>query len=801
MHGFVDDRSERLLPGIEAAIDVGVRAIPPLWPLASSVAVNPYLGQAAEPLEVAAVRLARAAGAPVTMPRRWYAERLADGRIDDRDLGAALTASRWPGKPTNVATLKGELGVHQLAPRPVPTVADLAAAVSGIDWPGIVADRIGHWAAGYFDEGQALWRAHRDRGAYASWRETALHDLTPETLGLPGFARFVAAAPETARGALARSVATLDVGDEAFAGLFTRALTTLGGWAQCARFRHFEAELAGTGDDTALDLLAIRLVWEEALFTRYRDAIEADWRAACVAHAAPLTPSHDQHLDAILQHAAELGGQRDLIHRLSSADPVPVTEPPIIQAAFCIDVRSEVFRRALEATDPRVRTLGFAGFFGLAAAHRRFASDVVERRLPVLLNPAVTSIAGSSADANADLARRAVARAARAWGRFKLAAVSSFAFVEAAGPVYLLKLMRDALGAAAAKSDDPPPQLDPPLSVQAQVDAAETILRAMSLAQGFARLVLIVGHGAQVANNPHASALQCGACGGFSGEVNARLLAGLLNTAPVRSGLAKRGILIADTTRFVAALHDTTADIVTLYVADQDLTQHRDDLTHAQTLLQRAGRTARAERAPRLPHAGGEATVLARARDWAETRPEWGLAGARAFIAAPRERTAGRSFAGQAFLHDYDWRADPGFAVLELILTAPVVVASWISLQYYGSAVAPALFGGGNKLLHNVTGGMGVVEGNGGLLRGGLPWQSVHDGRALMHDPLRLTVCVEAPRGAIEDILARHDHVRALFDNRWLHLLLLDDGGKVAWRYIAMADWQAIVADRTEVFA
>ena len=27
---------------------------------------------------------------------------------------------------------------------------------------------------------------------------------------------------------------------------------------------------------------------------------------------------------------------------------------------------------------------------------------------------------------------------------------------------------------------------------------------------------------------------------------------------------------------------------------------------------------------------------------------------------------------------------------LELILTAPVVVASWISLQYYGSALAPA---------------------------------------------------------------------------------------------------------------
>lgn len=129
--------------------------------------------------------------------------------------------------------------------------------------------------------------------------------------------------------------------------------------------------------------------------------------------------------------------------------------------------------------------------------------------------------------------------------------------------------------------------------------------------------------------------------------------------------------------------------------------------------------------------------------------------------------------------------------MLELILTAPVVVASWISLQYYGSAVAPALFGGGNKLLHNITGGIGVVEGNGGVLRGGLPWQSVHDGTTLMHEPLRLAVCIEAPCHAIDAILTKHAGVRALFDNRWLHLLALDDGGQVAWRYAGIGRWQS----------
>lgn len=143
-------------------------------------------------------------------------------------------------------------------------------------------------------------------------------------------------------------------------------------------------------------------------------------------------------------------------------------------------------------------------------------------------------------------------------------------------------------------------------------------------------------------------------------------------------------------------------------------------------------------------------------------------------------------------MHDYQWRRDDGFGVLELIMTAPVVVASWISLQYYGSSVAPDLFGGGNKLLHNVIGGIGVVEGNGGTLRAGLPWQSVHDGSALVHEPLRLSVCIEAPVEAMTAILEKHANVRALFDNRWLHLFALDEAGQLAWRYAGNLAWEEV---------
>lgn len=768
-------------------------AIPPVWPLASSVAVNPYLGQAELGLAETAALLARVSGAPVTMPRDWYQERIAVGTVTDADLDAAWAAASPSRRPGSAAILKSAALQPAEQPAALQTVADLAADVSGIDWAGVIAERFGAWCGGFFDEGQALWAAPHGKGAYAAWQAVATHDLTPEIVGLRGFAAFVADAPESAAVAIERAVMRLGLTPAALPTYFHRLLISLGGWAQYARFQLWQAGLAGRDDATITDLLAIRLLWEEALFVQYEAQIGAAWAETIAAHAQPVEPSEAQIIDAILQEACERAAQRDLAQTFASLQVSAASQPPLLQAAFCIDVRSEVYRRALESIDPRIQTLGFAGFFGLTASHRRFGSDVAEHRLPVLLNAGLSSRSGGYADESADLTLRYRERATRAWGRFKLAAVSSFAFVEATGPVYIAKLVRDALGLYGNEApNDPAPQPDPAIDLPTRVGMATSILRAMSLTDKFAPLVLLVGHGANVVNNPHASGLHCGACGGYSGEVNARLLAALLNEPEVREGVAQEGIAIPAETMFVGALHDTTTDAIFLYSQDYPSSSHAADLARAEVWLSAAGVIARTERALRLPRASGEGSIAQRSRDWSETRPEWALAGCKAFIAAPRPRTLGKNMHGRAFLHDYDWRQDKGFGVLELIMTAPVVVASWISLQYYGSTVAPDLFGGGNKLLHNVIGGVGVVEGNGGALRPGLPWQSVYDGNALAHEPLRLSVCIEAPRAAMTDILERHPGVRALFDNRWLYLFALDDEGRMAWRYSGDLGWESM---------
>jgi hypothetical protein len=785
------------LTTLETIVTAAGRQIPPLWPLTAQVAVNPYLGQAHERLAEAGARLGRTGGGTTSMPRQWYLQRLDTGKITDTDLAEALAASPYDSRPADVEALKDAARQPRPEPRPLPTVADLSITASGIDWPGVIADRVGNWASSYFDAGQALWVAPQDRPAWTAYRMHATHDITAEIIGLKGFAAFVADAHASPLDAIARAVRRLGLDEASLETYFHRLLLSLGGWSQLARYRLWRAELAAGEDSSLIDMLAIRLLWEEALYTRFEKDIAETWAETREALATPVVPGKADIIDEIMQEAAERANQRSLADTL--AEPAYSTRAtrPRLQAAFCIDVRSEIFRRALERVDPSIRTLGFAGFFGMFTSHRRFASDVEEMRLPVLLNPVYGSCATAPEAAKADTDSRLAARALRAWGRFKLAAVSCFAFVEAMGPVYAAKLLRDALGLKPTPvPNDPKPRFEPELDLPARIGAAETVLRAMSLTDGFAPVVLLVGHGANVVNNPHASGLHCGACGGYSGEVNSRLLAGLLNDRQVRAGLAERGIRIPDDTLFVAGLHDTTTDAVALYARDTDTSKHAADLREIRVWLDAAGTMTRAERALRLPRAAHGDDVPGRARNWAEVRPEWALAGCRAFIAAPRARTAGRDLGGRAFLHDYDWEPDRdnGFPVLELIMTAPVVVASWISLQYYGSTVAPDAFGSGNKLLHNVVGGIGVVEGNGGNLRGGLPWQSVHDGEDYVHEPLRLSVCIEAPRDALTDILRRHDEVRELFDNRWLHLFTLDEAGRMALRYAGGLAWTAVGA-------
>jgi uncharacterized protein YbcC (UPF0753/DUF2309 family)/NADH:ubiquinone oxidoreductase subunit 5 (subunit L)/multisubunit Na+/H+ antiporter MnhA subunit len=810
---------------VRASVERVTQAHAPVWPLRAFVAVNPYLGMVDRTFAEAAATLARVAGARTTMPREFYLEALESGRIRRRHLDAALAEAALHHGRSALPADTPELLARVRTPaepsvvEPLPTVADVVGALAGRDWSHVVTERVGAWAATYFDAGQASWRSPwRGEPAYRAWLAEASHDRTPEILGARGFRALVARLPRDADGAIATAIERLAIPASAVDTYLQRLLASIGGWAAYARHQVWDRELRGETDGVVEQLLAVRLAWEVALVEAFRHLGSAEaWARARAALTAPVQTPPDLAVDLVLQAAYEKAWQDDLTGKLPGPGIAIRTDRPSVQAVFCIDVRSEIFRRAFEALDPRHETIGFAGFFGFPLEYVPLGQEGGAAQCPVLLPPAAKVAETVLGESDGEAARVAESRvhrrrASQAWRSFKSGAIACFSFVGPVGLAYAPKLVTDALGLTRpvphpsrdgigrAVSQRLGPHLVPRidhrsrmgLTDEQQVQMAEGLLRGMSLTSGFARLVMLTGHGSTTVNNPHAAGLDCGACGGHTGEANARVAAAVLNDRAVRAGLAERGIFLPDDTVFLGCLHDTTTDEVRIFDRDAVPATHARDLERLEAKLAEAGAHSRRRRAPRLGErddAVGEAKILARSRDWSQVRPEWGLAGCAAFIVAPRQRTAGVDLAGRSFLHSYDWRADAGFGVLELVMTAPMVVGSWISLQYYASTVDNRVFGCGNKVLHNVVGTVGVLEGNGGDLRTGLPWQSVHDGRNLVHEPLRLNVLIEAPVEAMNGVLVKHPSVRALVDNGWLHLYALGDEGQVTHRYTGGLTW------------
>ncbi|MEM7710333.1 MAG: putative inorganic carbon transporter subunit DabA, partial [Pseudomonadota bacterium] len=470
-----------------AAAEGAVRQIPPAFPLTATVAVNPWLGQSEQSREDAATRMARTTGARIARPRPELAAMIEDGRIHVDELVAAASALGMEAEALRAAAFRPAERVD-----PLPTVADLAAEATGTGWPDFVAERIGLWAATHYDRGQALWPAPSG-GAFASWRAFAMRDLTPGLFGLPGLPARIAALPDEPRLAFAAACEVLALDPAAAPLYFHRLLATLDGWAQMVRGRGWLAERDGGEDGDAFTLLTVRFLWDVALLEAYPD-LALPWANAQAAYAASIEPVEDQRIDMALQEAADRSAERRLAAIFAEPRRAATKTRPAIQAAFCIDVRSEIFRRALESADDGVETIGFAGFFGLAVTHHAAASDTKEVRGPVLLAPGLA--ADARIPAADDLSGRIRARSVRAWNRFKMATVSAFAFVEAAGPLYVAKLIRDALGQRKDAPDPPPPHLG--MAADDRPDAAAGILRAMSLTSNFAPVVLIAGHGARV---------------------------------------------------------------------------------------------------------------------------------------------------------------------------------------------------------------------------------------------------------------------------------------------------------------
>ncbi|HSE58071.1 MAG TPA: DUF2309 domain-containing protein, partial [Nitrospiraceae bacterium] len=593
--------------------------------------------------------------------------------------------------------------------------------------------------------------------------------------------------------------------------------------------------------------------------------------------------------------AQELAHQRTIVQQLTASlshdggqqgdDRPPVR--PLAQFAFCIDVRSEIFRRHLEQRGG-YDTYGFAGFFGLPVAYRALGADSSMDLCPVLLKAKhIIREIPRTYQGEAALRHKSSVRMVKAGhGLFqdlKHNVITPYVMVEAIGWFFAVPLLGKTLfprgyhrlttrlqhqlipTVATTLTVDKLPTTEAeemvaveqrmqiarwlrlrfqisgsPLSAdrlealrrqalgldhewisapgtlgrllglstteehtsleQLRMDCritprgtaarlnritqtgftlseqayyVETSLRLMGMTESWSRLVILCGHGSTSENNPYESALDCGACGGSHGLPNARAFAMIANRPQVRDLLAKRGLVIPSDTHFLAALHDTTTDRVRIADLEDVPPTHRKELARVLEDVHETGSLAAGERGVALTAvAGGNhrpaslKEVQLRSTDWAQVRPEWGLARNSVFIIARRRLTQGIDLQGRAFLHSYDYRPDRDGKLLEIIMTAPLIVAQWINMEYYFSTVAPDVYGSGSKVYHNVTGRLGVMTGGQSDLRMGLPVQTVmKDGRPY-HEPLRLTAVIEAPRDRIMAIITRQALLTRLFNNQ-----------------------------------
>jgi uncharacterized protein YbcC (UPF0753/DUF2309 family) len=803
----------------------------PYWPLTAFVAVNP-LGGLTEHAFTDATAAARGwFGARTHLPIEAYRAEHARGTVTDADLDRAILrhdpslADRQP------------LDLGDLRMDPVDLVRwDLLHGPVAAPLPprtgGTVADALDEiltgWCAAFVDEAHTPWpMPDRDQGFYRSWLAVAGADRRlAAVIGRDARAR-LAALPDDPAELLALVLHHRGVSDDdRIAAVRTWILRTPG-WAGFARWCDQWAPEDRKGVRLRmLDLAAVRAAMDH-LAPEQLDLSAPDVDAAPDSATAPL----DRRVDAV---AAAVGGnQRDAVAAILGsiddddraaiwlaahewnyrdrllarlAGPVGPTDEarPEAQLVFCIDVRSEGFRRQLEALGA-YETYGFAGFFGVPVRWRPLGSPVSQARCPVLVTPRHEVAEVAVDDDVAYLsACSATAGLHDAFYAAKGGIASPFALAESAGwfagPIAAARTLApprtslDTSGAAKRpwwKPFGAAPRTAPVvddvtgvavgagLSLEERTLFAEAIVTTIGLAE-YAPVVVLCGHGSETVNNPHASSLDCGACGGAPGGASARIAVAILNDAQVRAGLVERGITIPDDTWFVAAEHDTTADLVTVLDRESIPADARARVDALQRHLDVAGERNALDRAQRLP--GSATRVRDRGRDWAQVRPEWGLAGNASFIIAPRSMTAGHDLKGRSFLHSYVAERDPDGVALETIMTAPLVVAQWISSQYYFSTVEPEIFGAGDKMLHNPVGGIGVVVGQSGDLAVGLPMQSVMLGEQRAHDPLRLLAVVQAPLDRIEGIILRNSGLRQLVEGEWIHVVARESDND-AWSF------------------
>lgn len=747
------------------SIDEASKVIGKTWPLYSFVTSNPLSGYEQTAFETAVETASSLLSTNMFPEAALFRQAWEQGEISEDVVMALLLESGYKEAP---AVYLQQMESHK--------------ETIGKNKNHVLDGLMAKWLSAFMDEGLAEWEMPgKEAGFYKAWRQLAAYD---QELGIAS----VKDIPESASEALWEVLKHQN--EEEYTLIFTYHLASLPGWTGYINYRSESNSLWQQAYPiTMQDYLAVRLFIADQL------------KLAIVPESTVNDASSDlKSIQHIWLKAWESSWQQKLVglleqQKLILAVEKTVKKVPEAQMAFCIDTRSEAIRRHVESKG-NYETFGYAGFFGIAMDYSNLEDGLNRKSCPPIVTSAYLVSEAPQSGKKEKVARFKIKNDTAQFEayflkRMKNMLPSAFGFVEGSGFFYGFYLLIRTLVPGKfyrfkkkntssyedictpelrSAQDDDTLQLDIPVA-----DKAAIVKSAFDLTgwQEFAPLILFVGHGGHSANNAFNSSLDCGACAASPGRHNARMLASLANESEVRSVLAEmHNVHIPDSTVFIGAEHNTTTDEIELFDAHVP-TSHKEQLAKVKSNLVLAQQTATQDR---LGVERNSVKIAERkANQWSETRPEWGLAKNAGFIVAPRALTKNENLDGNCFLHSYNWKLDETGAALEGIMQGPMVVTQWINNHYYFSMVDNNTFGGGSKITHNITGRFGVVQGNGGDLKMGLPLQSLRSSDTEMyHKPLRLSVLIQAPKARIEDILTRNENLRTLLDNQWIYLMVMD---------------------------
>lgn len=684
------------------------------------------------------------------------------------------------------------------------------------------------WCKLYLDESQAVWSMpNREEGFYKAWKAMIPYDPALNH----HLRKQLKALPENAEQALSDMLMDLEVPESQRQDYLEAHLLALPGWAGMMLWR---SQQSTQEEKLLLEYLAVRVSMEYALaqsylplqfpkiedvsieqlllnWTRWGNMQISDWSKLTSTETRArllLADRFDEFVrSSIWLEAWEKTYEAHIREMIVSKQQIENVQKDVMaQFAFCIDVRSEPFRRQLEKVGP-FQTFGTAGFFGLPIETTNLGCTHSHESLPIMFKPEYKVIeSATDVDFKQYKERENTINSVRhTFYRMKHNMFSNMFLPEISGPwLSLQTIARSFVPQRTGKiirkvkekwlhrpttklSLNHTHTLDSDLPVgfseKEQLFYARQALKMMGLTDHFSPLVVICGHGSHSTNNPYSSSLDCGACGGASSGFNARVLAALCNLPNVREALKQEGIVIPKNTVFVAAEHITSLDELHFIYVPELPEEAQNSLECVQAKLPEVREKANAERIVQLPtldvnYTNPTEEVQRFADDWSEVRPEWGLSRNAAFIIGERELTETCDLEARAFLHNYNWKNDKNGDILGKIIAGPAKVAQWINLQYFASTVAPHYYGSGNKTTQTITAGIGVMQGNASDLLFGLPWQSVmKSDEEAYHEPLRLLVVIQAPSKHIERLLEHNPAFLQKIQHGWIRLASIDQEG------------------------